>query len=105
MSADAGMSTKSSAAAKAPAPKPKRQAREILLALRADVRKCEERIEKLNTMRDRISAKLADPTIYDDVRLGDMEHWQRKYAEVMDGLDRAETLWMAALDRLEKAGG
>jgi ATP-binding cassette, subfamily F, member 3 len=98
-------STPAEAPAKAPAPKPKRQAREILLALRADVRKCEERIEKLNTMRDRISAKLADPTIYDDVRLGDMEHWQRKYAEVMDGLDRAETLWMAALDRLEKAGG
>ena len=28
---------------------------------------------------------------------------QRKYAEVMDGLDRAEALWMTALENLEKA--
>jgi len=69
------------------------------------VRKCEERIEKLNEMRDRIAARLADPVLYEDARAADMDAWQKKYAEVMNGLDRAETLWLAALERLETAGG
>ena len=56
-------------------------------------------------MRDRISSKLADPKMYDDANANDMAAWQKKYAEVMDGLDRAETLWMAALERLEEAEG
>ena len=86
-------------------PAPARASRETRLALRADVRTCEARIEKLTDMRDRIAAKLSDPAIYDDARLGDMEHWQRKYAEVMEGLERAEALWLAALERLEAAGG
>ncbi len=84
-----------------PSPKPKRPSRDAILALRKDVKTCEARVEKLNEMRDRISAKLADPAIYDDANANDMEAWQRKYAEVMDGLDRAEALWMAALERLE----
>ncbi|MEL6410099.1 MAG: ABC-F family ATP-binding cassette domain-containing protein [Pseudomonadota bacterium] len=84
-------------------PKAKRPTRDQILALRADVRKCEERIEKLNEMRDKIADKLADPSIYEDERIADMEAWQRKYSEVMDGLDRAESLWMKALEKLEKA--
>ena len=87
-----------------PAPeKPRRQSRDAILALRADLRKCEERVEKLNGMRDRIAAKLADPAIYEDVP--GAGEWQKKYAEVTDGLARAESLWMTALERLEKAGG
>ncbi len=91
------------APAEKPAPKPKRPGRDAILVLRQDVRTCEQRVEKLNVMRDKIAAKLADPSIYDDARAGDMEAWQRKYAEVMEGLDRAEALWMAALERLEAA--
>ncbi len=96
--------------AEKPAPKPKpenhkRPSRDAILALRQEVRKCEERVEKLHEMRDRISAKLADPALYDDARADDMAAWQKKYAEVMDGLDRAETLWMSALERLEAAEG
>ncbi len=87
-----------------PAPeKPRRQSRDAILALRADLRKCEERVEKLNGMRDRIAAKLADPAIYEDAP--GAGEWQKKYAEVTDGLARAESLWMTALERLEKAGG
>ena len=29
--------------------------------------------------------------------------WQKKYAEVREALERAEALWMAALEKLEKA--
>jgi ATP-binding cassette subfamily F protein 3 len=77
--------------------------REDLLALKAEVRKCEDRLEKLNDMRDKLAAKLADPALYEDARKGELETWNRKYAEVMDALDRAEALWLAAQEKLEAA--
>ncbi len=79
--------------------------REERLALRAEVRKCEQRVEKLNDMRDRLAAKLADPALYDAEAGNQAEPWQKKYAEVMNGLDRAEALWLTALEKLEKAEG
>ncbi len=87
-------------AAKPKAPKPYR---DELLALRSEVRKCEERVNKINEMRDKLAAKLADPALYEDARIGELETWNRKYAEVMDGLERAEALWMGALEKLEEA--
>ena len=54
-------------------------------------------------MRDKLASKLADPAIYEDDKKGEAEVWQRKYAEVMNGLDRAESLWMSALEKLEVA--
>ncbi|NSX55454.1 ABC-F family ATP-binding cassette domain-containing protein [Parasulfitobacter algicola] len=84
-------------------PKPKRASREDVLALRSEVRKCEMRVEKLNDMRDKLAKKLADPALYEDGKTGEMEVWQKKYAEVMDALGRAETMWMSALEKLEKA--
>ena len=83
--------------------KPKRPSRDVMQALRSEVRKSEQRVEKLNDMRDKLATKLADPAIYEDARKGEIEVWQKKYAEVMDGLDRAEALWMAALEKLEAA--
>ena len=54
--------------AKAPNPPPKKSApsARTILALRADARKCEERVEKLNEMRDKLAKKLADPALYED---------------------------------------
>jgi len=83
--------------------KPKRPSRDAILALRSDARKGEERVKKLNQMRDKLATKLADPALYEDKKNGEAEVWQRKYAEVMNGLDRAEALWMAALEKLEAA--
>ncbi|PUB12764.1 ABC-F family ATP-binding cassette domain-containing protein [Yoonia sediminilitoris] len=77
--------------------------REALLALRSDVRKNEERVKKINDMRDKLAKKLADPTLYEDGKAGELATWNKKYAEVMDGLERAEAMWMAALEKLEKA--
>jgi len=87
-----------------PVEKPKKASRDEILALKAEVRKCEDRLEKLNEMRDRLATKLADPALYEDARKGELETWNRKYAEVMEGLDRAEALWMAAQEKLEAAG-
>ncbi len=86
-----------------PAPKTARPTREQIMALRSDVRKCEDRVKKINEMRDRLARKLADPALYEDGRKGELATWNAKYAEVMEGLDRAEALWMAALEKLDRA--
>jgi len=86
-----------------PIVKPKKISRDEILALRADVKKCEERLAKLNEMRDKLARKLADPELYDAARSGELETWNRKYAEVMDALDRAEAMWLAAQEKLEAA--
>ena len=88
-----------------PVEKPRKASRDEILALKAEVRKCEERLEKLNDMRDRLATKLADPALYEDAKAGELETWNRKYAEVMEGLDRAEALWLRAQERLEAATG
>ncbi|MGS4981994.1 ABC-F family ATP-binding cassette domain-containing protein [Pseudosulfitobacter sp. RP-4] len=89
--------------AKVEAPKAKRPSREKVLELRAEARKSEARVDKLNEMRDKLAKKLADPALYDDSKKGEAEVWQKKYAEVMNALDRAEAMWMAALEKLEGA--
>ncbi len=83
--------------------KPKRPSREAMLALRADLRKCEDRIEKLTDMHDKLSAKLADPALYEDDKINDLETWNRKFAEITEAMQKAETLWVAAAERLEQA--
>lgn len=86
-------------------PKPKRPSRDAILALRSEVRKSEARVTKLNDMRDKLASKLADPGLYEDSKLGEMEVWQKKYAEVMQALDRAEAHWLQDLEKLETAQG
>jgi ATP-binding cassette subfamily F protein 3 len=86
-----------------PVAKPRKASREELLSLKAEVRKCEDRLEKLNEMRDKLASKLADPDLYEDARKGELATWNAKYAEVMQALDRAEALWLAAQERLEAA--
>ena len=83
--------------------KPKKINREDVLALRSDVKKSEERLAKLNDMRDRLAKKLADPELYEAARIGELDTWNKKYAEVMEALDRAEAMWLAAQERLESA--
>ncbi|MCV2889275.1 ABC-F family ATP-binding cassette domain-containing protein [Ruegeria aquimaris] len=83
--------------------KPKRASRDTVLALRAELRKCEERVEKLADMHDKLAAKLADPALYADDKVADLEVWNRKYAELKDAMDRAETLWMEAQENLDAA--
>jgi ATP-binding cassette subfamily F protein 3 len=86
-----------------PLEKPKKASRDEVLALRAEVRKCEDRLSKLNDMRDKLAKKLADPELYEAARIGELETWNKKYAEVMDGLDRAEAMWLSAQEKLESA--
>ncbi len=93
------------AKAKPAPPKPKRADRDTILALRAELRKAEARVEKLEAMRDKLDAKLGDPGIYEPERKDEVVVWQKKHAEVHEALDRAEELWLRAQDKLEKAEG
>jgi ATP-binding cassette subfamily F protein 3 len=86
-----------------PAAKPRRAGRDEVLALRGEVRKAEARVEKLNDMREKLAAKLADPALYESDKIGELEVWNRKYADVMEALERAEALWMTAEEKLETA--
>lgn len=88
-----------------PVEKPRKASRDELAALRAEVRKCEDRLTKLNEMRDKLAAKLADPALYEAERLGELETWNKKYGELMEGLDRAEALWLSAQEKLEASSG
>ena len=88
-----------------PKPRAEKKASQADIAqLRSEVRACETRVQKLETMRDTLAKRLADPGVYEPERLHQAEVWQKKYAEVMDALDRAEGLWMTALERLERTG-
>ncbi|WP_212524697.1 ABC-F family ATP-binding cassette domain-containing protein [Actibacterium sp. MT2.3-13A] len=89
--------------AASPAPKPRRPDRDALLVLRAEVRKCEERVEKLAEMREKLDAKLADPTLYEGGKADEIAKWQKKHAEVVEAEERAEALWMDALEKLDSA--
>ncbi len=85
--------------------KPKKASQDEIKALRAEVKKSEERLAKLNDMRDKLAKKLADPELYEDSRRGELETWNKKYGEVMDALDRAEAMWLSAQEKLETAAG
>jgi ATP-binding cassette subfamily F protein 3 len=86
-----------------PVEKPKRPSRDRILEMRAEVRKCEARVEKIEEMREKLASKLADPALYEEGRGNELETWNRKYAEVMEGLHRAEALWVAAQEKLDTA--
>ncbi len=92
------------AGATTPEPKPaapKKPSRDAVLALRSDVRKSEERVQKLTEMMGKLDVKLADPGLYNDPY--EAEKWGKKRAEAVRALAFAEELWMAALEKLDAA--
>ncbi|MEO0683157.1 MAG: ABC-F family ATP-binding cassette domain-containing protein [Pseudomonadota bacterium] len=96
-------STRTEARAKGPK-RSKRDAsahRRVLAGLRGEVGKCEERVGKLEAMREQIDAKLMDPDFYQTAEPGRHEALQKKRAEVEEALEKAEALWMEAQARLD----
>ncbi|SNS44154.1 ABC-F family ATP-binding cassette domain-containing protein [Tropicimonas sediminicola] len=83
--------------------KPKRPSQAAILELRSDLRKCEQRVEKLSEMRETLAERLADPSVYDEANRDRLDLWQKKFAEVEEAMERAEALWMDAAERLEAA--
>jgi energy-coupling factor transporter ATP-binding protein EcfA2 len=60
------------------------------LALRAEVRKCEERMTKLEELRARWPKSWPIRGIYDDSKLAELQLWNRKFAEIEVAMGRAE---------------
>ncbi len=85
--------------------KVKRASQDDIKALRVEVKKSEERLAKINDMRDKLAKKLADSALYEDSRRGELDTWNKKYGEVMEALDRAEAMWVTAQEKLETATG
>ena len=83
---------------------PNRNDKKTVLTLRAEVRTCEDRLEKIAGMMDRIEERLADPDLYNGPP-NRIETLQKKRAEIIDAQARAEELWLTAQERLEQAGG
>ncbi|MGB0968892.1 MAG: ABC-F family ATP-binding cassette domain-containing protein, partial [Halocynthiibacter sp.] len=90
---------------KAAKPAPKKASQERIKELRSEVRKSEERLEKLQDMEKKLTAKLSDPAMYAPERAKEYEVFQKKYGELRNALERAEELWLKAQDKLEKAQG
>ncbi|TJZ92912.1 ABC-F family ATP-binding cassette domain-containing protein [Paracoccus gahaiensis] len=80
---------------------PKKPNRDAVLAMRSDVRKAEERVQKLTEMMGKLDKKLADPGLYNDPY--EAEKWGKKRAEAVRALAFAEELWMGALEKLDAA--
>ncbi|AXC48325.1 ABC transporter ATP-binding protein [Paracoccus suum] len=74
-----------------------------ILELRAEVRRAEDRIAKLNEMLAKLDAKMANPAVYGAP--AEAEKWGRKHVEAREAMARAEALWLGAIEALEVAGG
>jgi len=82
-------------------PAPRRAPRDELLSLRSQVRRAEERVQKLTEMLEKLDVKLADPSLYNDPH--EARKWSLKRDEATQAMARAETLWLTALENLEAA--
>ena len=71
--------------------------------MKNNVKKSEERVEKLLTMEEKISKKLADPKIYSDTNRDELVVLNTKYAEVRKAMTKAEDLWETAQKKLDNA--
>lgn len=80
-----------------------RPPRADLSALRAEVRRCEDRIARLEEMRNRLATAMAAPDLYDPARRAELELFNRKHSELEDAFEKAEALWMNAVEQLENA--
>ena len=80
----------------------KTQRKKNLAPFREEVRKCEERVGKLEAMLTKLDGMLADPGLYEDSQITRLEDLNKKRSEILEAMDRAETLWLGAQERLEK---
>ena len=99
----AGDPAEKAKAAKPEKPKAAKPPRDEMQALRNEARKSEERVTKLTDMIGKLDKILADQSLYLPGRAQEAQKWQLKHSEATHALTRAETLWVEALEKLEKA--
>lgn len=77
--------------------------RKILSPYQLEVTKCEERLNKILTIKEKIDEALANPDIYTNSDPEKFESLSKKRAEVDDAMIKAEALWLTAEENLDKA--
>ena len=80
----------------------KKENQKRLLVHKAEVKKCEDRVEKLLTMRKKVADILSDQDLYSVEKLKDLENWNKKFSEIDEAINRAEKLWIQAQQNFEK---
>ncbi len=77
--------------------------RKILSPYQLEVTKCEERLNKILSIKEKIDEALANPDIYTNSDPEKFESLSKKRAEVDDAIIKAEALWLTAEENLDKA--
>ena len=77
--------------------------RKILSPYQLEVTKCEERLNKILTIKEKIDEALANPDIYTNSDPEKFESLSKKRADVDDAIIKAEALWLTAEENLDKA--
>ncbi|MDA9329387.1 ATP-binding cassette domain-containing protein [bacterium] len=77
--------------------------RKILTPYQLEVTKCEERLNKIMDIKEKIDKALADPDIYTNKNPEKFENLSKKRAEAEEAIIKAEALWVSAEENLEKA--
>ena len=77
--------------------------RKRLSPYQLEVTKCEERLNKILTIKEKIDEALANPDIYTNSDPEKFESLSKKRAEVDDAIIKAEALWLTAEENLDKA--
>ncbi|MDB9919620.1 ATP-binding cassette domain-containing protein [Amylibacter sp.] len=77
--------------------------RKILTPYQLEVTKCEERLNKIMDIKEKIDKAFADPDIYTNKNPEKFENLSKKRAEAEEAIIKAETLWVSAEENLEKA--
>ena len=79
----------------------KKQFEKKILVYKSEVKRCEDRIEKLQTMKNKVADILSNQNLYSDEKLEELENWNKKFSEIEEAINRAESLWMQAQQKLE----
>ncbi|MDC1257459.1 ATP-binding cassette domain-containing protein [Amylibacter sp.] len=77
--------------------------RKILTPYQLEVTKCEERLNKIMDIKEKIDKALADPDMYTNKNPEKFENLSKKRAEAEEAIIKAEILWVSAEENLEKA--
>ena len=83
--------------------KKKKEFQKKALAYKSEVKKCEDRLEKLQNMKKKVDDILSNQDLYSDEKLKELEKWNKKLSEINEAIKRAEDLWIQAQERMESA--
>ena len=52
-------------------------------------------------MKNKVADILSNQNLYSDEKLEELENWNKKFSEIEEAINRAESLWMQAQKKLE----